>query len=71
VIGVNNTVYWVNDDSVVHTVTGFRGSSPAFDSGSMLPGAIFRYTFTVAGNYTYHCVYHAWMQGVVIVDIDD
>lgn len=69
VIGVNNTVVWNNNDTVAHTVT--TSSTPsgasAINSGEMLPGATFTYTFTVAGTYQYICVYHSWMSGTVIV----
>jgi len=64
IIGQNNTVTFVNKDSVVHTVTANDGS---FDSGNIAAGASWTYTFTTAGNFTYHCVYHHWMVGTVIV----
>ncbi|MEM3685096.1 MAG: cupredoxin domain-containing protein [Conexivisphaerales archaeon] len=64
IIGVNNTVQWVNHDSIAHTVTSVNG---VFDSGNMQPGATFTYTFTEPGTYEYYCVYHFWMAGKVIV----
>jgi plastocyanin len=64
VIGVNNTVTWVNDDNAAHTVTAKDGS---FGSGNMGAGSSFTYTFTAAGTYTYYCAYHAWMVGTVVV----
>ena len=64
VIGVNNTVTWVNNDNVPHTVTAKDGS---FDSGNLNPGQSFTYTFTKAGTYAYTCTYHSWMNGTVIV----
>jgi len=64
VIGVNNTVMWVNNDSAPHTVTANDGS---FDSGNMAPTAAFTFTFTTPGTYEYHCIYHPWMVGTVIV----
>lgn len=69
VIGVNNTVEWINDDSASHTVTATSVPSGAqmFDSGNLAPGQTFNYTFTVPGNYTYHCRYHPWMVGTVVV----
>jgi plastocyanin/N-acetylneuraminic acid mutarotase len=69
VIGVNNTVTWTNDDSVVHTVTSeiVPSGASSFNSNNMNPGSIFTYTFTVPGTYTYHCIYHAWMQGTITV----
>jgi len=63
-IGLNNTVIWQNLDSATHTVTGLNSS---LSSGNIEPGKIFNYTFTAAGTYTYHCIYHGWMMGKVIV----
>jgi plastocyanin/N-acetylneuraminic acid mutarotase len=69
VIGVNNTVTWTNNDSVSHTVTSKTVPSGAtnFNSGNMLPGAVYTFSFTVPGTYTYYCEYHDWMQGTVTV----
>ncbi len=64
VLGVNNTVTWVNDDSAPHTVTATDGS---FNSGNMDPGQSWTYTFTATGTYNYYCTYHPWMKGTVIV----
>lgn len=64
VIGVNNTVTWVNYDDYPHTVTA---SDKSFDSGNMNKGDAWSYTFTRPGTYTYICVYHPWMRGTVIV----
>lgn len=64
VLGVNNTVVWTNNDGSPHTVTAQDGS---FDSANMAPGAVYTYTFTRAGTYSYHCTYHPWMIGTVIV----
>ncbi len=65
VIGVNNTVIWVNSDTVPHTVTS--DSSNVFDSGNMNANQTFTYTLTTAGKFAYHCTYHSWMHGTVIV----
>ena len=64
IIGQNNTVSFVNKDSAVHTVTADDGS---FNSGNINPGATWTYTFTTAGTFTYHCIYHTWMKGTVVV----
>jgi plastocyanin len=64
VVGVNNTVTWTNNDNAPHTVTADDGS---FNSGNLAPGATFSFTFATAGTYKYHCVYHSWMTGTVIV----
>ena len=64
VIGVNNTVVWVNNDDMPHTVTS---TNKLFDSGNLNPGDTFSYTFTSPGTYTYGCSYHPWMKGTVVV----
>ena len=64
VIGVNNTVQWVNNDTAPHTVTA---TDHSFDSGNLNPGDTWTYTFTKPGTYTYVCTYHPWMKGTVIV----
>ena len=64
VIGVNNTVQWVNNDTAPHTVTA---TDHSFDSGNLNPGDTWIYTFTKPGTYTYVCTYHPWMKGTVIV----
>jgi plastocyanin len=65
VIGVNNTVMWTNNDGTPHTVTANDGS---FDSGAITAGQSWTYTFTQPGTYQYHCSYHSWMTGTVIVE---
>jgi plastocyanin len=64
VLGVNNSVIWTNRDNSPHTVTANDGS---FESGNMAPGQTYTFTFTTPGVYTYHCTYHPWMTGTVIV----
>lgn len=64
VIGVNNTVTWVNNDSVTHTVTSV---TYLFDSGNLKAGQSWSYTFETPGTYQYRCIYHGWMTGTVIV----
>lgn len=64
VIGVNNTVEWVNQDSVTHTVTADNG---AFDSGDLASGSTFSFTFTAPGTFQYHCNIHPFMTGTIIV----
>jgi plastocyanin len=64
VVGVNGTVTFVNRDTVVHTVTASDGS---FDSGDISPGASWSHTFSAAGSYSFHCIYHSWMKGTITV----
>jgi plastocyanin len=70
VIGVNNTVTWTNNDAAPHTVTATSVPSGAakFSSGNLNGGAVFTYTFTMPGTYSYDCTYHYWMRGTITVD---
>jgi plastocyanin len=75
-VGFNATVFWINNDTVLHTVTANASDpDPAFVSfGPTSPpynninaGASLNYTFTMPGTYGYFCSYHSWMIGTVIV----
>src|SRR6267143_2790022 len=49
IIGINNTVRWVNDDTVDHTVSAFIAPAGGlmFNSGLIRPGNTFTTTLTV------------------------
>lgn len=77
-----DTITWYNDDREAHTVTS--GSSPGrygwmdnrdfgtpdgiFDSGQFMPGDSWSFTFEETGTFTYYCIIHPWMEGVIIVE---
>lgn len=63
-VAVGTTIEWRNDDPVAHTVTADDGS---FDSGMIEGGQTWRYTFTRAGTYAYHCTPHPFMKATVVV----
>ena len=65
VIQAGQSVRWLNDDEVVHTVTftdAAVGGSPEIPRRG-----VFTRRFDVAGTYTYACTPHPFMRGVVIV----
>jgi hypothetical protein len=68
-IGVNNTIEWVNRDTVGHTVTALVAPSEAlkFNSGLLLAGKTFPVTLTVPGVYRYTCAWHNWLAGQITV----
>lgn len=72
IINRGQTVSWVNDDdSGVHTVTSGNpnvGPSEIFDSGILMAGDSFEFTFNEIGDYEYYCMLHPWMIGIVIVE---
>ncbi len=63
VIGVNNTVTWVNDDTTMHTVT----SAVRLFDYQLQPRQRISYTFNSPGIYQYACTFHPWMTGGVEV----
>lgn len=69
IIGVNNTVTWINNDTTEHTVVGVGGptGAPMPNSSFIPPNQNYTFTFTVAGIYVYWCSVHTWMQGIVNV----
>lgn len=61
-------ITWVNDDDKVHTVKTIGTYAGKFNSGDILPGAQWSYTFGVQeGNYKFNCAYHPEMKGTVII----
>ena len=67
VIGVNNTVRWINQDSVINWVAADNYTDPSFHAAApdpssimgtpnnvLLPGHTFEYTFTKPGTIGYH-----------------
>lgn len=71
VIGINNTVRWMNQDITSHSVRADDEGDPDFRSAMqdnfLSPGETFEYTFTKPGVFGYHGVPHPWMHGTVVV----
>jgi plastocyanin len=63
-ITVGQSVQFINDDDLPHTVTA---TDKSFDSGNIDPKHNWSYTFAKAGTYVYGCTYHSWMHGTVKV----
>ena len=64
------TVYWVNHDSVTHTVQSQDGNGkiiPLFNSDILQPGDEFEVGFDEPGTYHYLCTLHPWRTGVITV----
>ena len=64
-VKVGTTVTWTNKDAVHHSVTGDNGGLP--DGPLFGQGETYKYTFTKAGTFTYHCSPHPYMHGSVVV----
>ena len=74
VIGVNNTVRWVNEDNVASRITAGDETYPEFwratnddNARLLLHGDSFEFTFTIPGEFEYHSVPHPHKRGTVIV----
>jgi len=72
-IPVGTTVVWKNLDDARHTVTSGTRDCPGecwgldFDSGIMLLGEVYEFTFNEPGTYNYLCSLNPWMVGKVTV----
>jgi len=69
-INVGEQVTWSNGDTAAHTVTSgsaVDGPSGVFDSSLFMAGTTFSHTFEEAGTFTYFCMVHPWMGGIVNV----
>ncbi len=80
-VSSGDTVVWKNEDTEPHSVTSGQGAGiasaqtnekgtpdGAFDSDLFAPDESWSYTFHTPGTFTYFCVIHPWMEGVVTVN---
>ena len=65
-VNQGDTVEWKNEDIVPHTATE-DVVKPAFDSGTIQVGAMWRYVARNKGTYNYTCTFHPNMEGKLIV----
>jgi plastocyanin len=65
-IGVGESVAFVNEDSVTHTVTTYHVYE--LDSPRLSPGDSYIHTFNTPGTYSYQCSIHSSMKGTIIVE---
>lgn len=71
VLGVNNTVVWINQSSSPERVVG-EDANAQDDFGKIRsliePGGTWAFTFTEEGTYGYLSDIHPWLKGTVIVN---
>jgi len=58
-------VTWTNEDDVAHVVAS--DDTSLFESPTILHRNSFSFTFGNTGSFSYHCVIHPMMKGVVVV----
>jgi plastocyanin len=57
-------VKWVNADAAAHTSTA---DDRSFDTQTIDRGKAKMVTFTAAGTFPYHCDFHPFMKGTIVV----
>lgn len=61
-------ITWINDDPGVHSVKSTGNATGMFNSGDILPGSQWSYTFGQReGRYEFTCSYHPEMKGAIII----
>ena len=63
-VTTGTTVTWTNIDTVAHTSTA---NTNGWNSGIVMPGDHFSFTFQTPGTFAYHCAIHPGMIGTVVV----
>jgi len=66
-IDAGQTVTWVNEDGVTHTVTSGRGTTPVLGplaSPFLAKGEVWSHTFAEPGSYEYLCLPHVGQVGM-------
>jgi len=64
-IAPGTTVAFTNMDTTEHTATADNG--PTFDTGAIQHGQTKTVTLTKPGTYGYHCAFHPFMTGTIVV----
>ncbi len=72
VLGVNNKVVWVNQDTTSHTVTPTVKINDSYSGefgspGTIRPGDSYEFLFTEPVKFEYYCQPHPWMTGKISV----
>ena len=73
-IPVGSEVIWSNQDKLSHTVTSGNASIGAdgkFNSNVLHLHDSFSYIFSQPARYSYYCIMHPWMKGMVKVSNSD
>ncbi|HEY2765974.1 MAG TPA: cupredoxin family copper-binding protein [Pseudonocardiaceae bacterium] len=63
-VHAGDTVTWVNEDEAPHDITTTNAPA-AIESGTLMKGQSYRYTFSAPGSYSYKCSLHPDMVATV------
>ncbi|MHB1332629.1 MAG: cupredoxin domain-containing protein [Sulfuriferula sp.] len=63
-VPVGTQMTWTNQDKASHSIVG---DADGFTSDTLKQGDSFKHTFNTAGTYKYHCGFHKYMTGTVVV----
>ena len=63
IISAGSTIRWVNNDAVLHSISG-----STFKSSTLKQGEQFSYTFSATGTFPYACGVHPSMTGTITVE---
>jgi plastocyanin len=63
---VNDRVIWTNTGSNIHTVTS---TTPVgvLNSGNILTGNTYEFTFTSEGTFNYRCIFHSMTGSITVI----
>jgi plastocyanin len=64
VVKAGTKITFHNYDQTAHTATAINQS---FDTGAIQPGHSVTISFSKPGTYKYHCLFHAFMLGSIVV----
>lgn len=67
VLGKNNTITWINEDDVPHTLVSDNGGDEIWSTGMMKSGESSSVTFNRTGVFDYHGTPGPWITGTVTV----
>ncbi|MDA4121281.1 MAG: plastocyanin/azurin family copper-binding protein [Thaumarchaeota archaeon] len=71
VVGRNNTITFTNNDNTNHSINfnivPAGVSNSTIGDSILMAGQSYTVTLTVPGSYQYHCVFHNWMTGMILV----
>jgi len=76
-VGVGHTITMTNTDMSAHTFTSgtvnvfIPSPDGIFNSGILMSNDLFEWIPDTVGEYPYYDMLHVWMQGIIIVEVDE